>query len=286
MNDLKLRAVTSADAEALGAICFNAFKNISDKHNFPPDFASVGPAVGLITMLASMPGIYGVAAEIDGKLAGSNFLWESDAMAGIGPITIDPNLQNGSIGRELMADVIRRGEERGFHSIRLVQAAYHNRSLALYTKLGFDTVEPLSLINGEPVNVSTAGRTVRAMKLEDVDAADKLCRSVHGHSRKAEITGAAERGSGLVVEKNGGISGYTTVLGFFGHTVGESNDDLKALIGSGTEIAGSGFLLPTRNSELMRWCLENSLKIIQPMTLMSRGVYQEPRGVFMPSILY
>jgi hypothetical protein len=76
------------------------------------------------------------------------------------------------------------------------------------------------------------------------------------------------------------------MIGFFGHTVGESNEDLKALIGAAEGFPGPGFLLPTRNSEMLRWCLEQGLHIVQPMTLMSLGLYNEPRGAFMPSVLY
>jgi hypothetical protein len=32
--------------------------------------------------------------------------------------------------------------------------------------------------------------------------------------------------------------------------------------------------------------LEKGLKVVQPLTLMSRGLYNEPRGAFMPSILF
>ena len=66
------------------------------------------------------------------------------------------------------------------------------------------------------------------------------------------------------------------MIGFFGHAVGENNEDLKALIGAATEFPGPGFLLPTRNSELLRWCIEKRLRIVQPMTLMSMGLYNEP----------
>jgi hypothetical protein len=100
------------------------------------------------------------------------------------------------------------------------------------------------------------------------------------------VAGAIGQGTVMVVEHDGRITGYTTGVGFFGHTVGESNEDLKALIGAAEEFGGPGFLLPTRNNELVRWCLVNGLKIIQPLTLMSRGVYQEPRGSFLPSILF
>jgi hypothetical protein len=50
--------------------------------------------------------------------------------------------------------------------------------------------------------------------------------------------------------------------------------------------AGPGFLLPTRNGEVLRWCLERGLRVVQLMTLMSVGLYNEPAGAFMPSVLW
>jgi hypothetical protein len=35
-----------------------------------------------------------------------------------------------------------------------------------------------------------------------------------------------------------------------------------------------------------RWCLTNGLRVTQPMTLMSKGLCNEPAGAFLPSILY
>jgi hypothetical protein len=82
------------------------------------------------------------------------------------------------------------------------------------------------------------------------------------------------------------LASAVTSVGFFGHAVGESNDDLQALIGSAPSFPGQGFLLPARNGELLRWCLNHGLRIVQPMTLMSRGLYNEPSAVFLPSIVY
>ena len=73
---------------------------------------------------------------------------------------------------------------------------------------------------------------------------------------------------------------------FFGHAVGENNEDLKALIGAAPAFLGPGFMVPTRNGELLRWCLDKGLRINQPMTLMSMGLYNEPAGAFLPSIIY
>ena len=283
---LILRAGKPEDAEITGRIFYEAFKSIADKHNFPPDFPVPEAAVGLTTMLLSRRDVYSVVAELDGEVVGSNFLWEGNQVSGVGPVTIDPKVQNSSIGRRLMEDVIRRSEERGFLSVRLLQAAYHNRSLSLYTKLGFNPNEPISTVNGSPLNIKIDGFDVREMTGSDIPEAGNLTQRIHGHTREGDLRDGIGQGTAYVVRRHGRITGYTTALGYFGHTVGETNEDLKALIGASPAFLGPGFLLPTRNAELLRWCLENGLRIIQPLTLMSRGLYQEPRGAFMPSILF
>jgi predicted N-acetyltransferase YhbS len=284
---LTLRRGTPDDAAVLGKICYEAFAAISNAHNFPEDFPNAETATGLMTMLLSQPdAFYSSVAEIGGEVVGSNFLWESDVVAGVGPITIDVSSQNASVGKQLMIDVMNRAEEKNALSTRLVQAAYHNRSLSLYTKLGFDVVEPLSQINGTPLKIAVAGTTVRQMTRADLTHADELSLNVHGHTRHNEVAGAIEQGTARVVERAGRITGYTTGVGFFGHAVAETNDDLKALIADADQFGGPGFLLPSRNSDVFRWCLENGLRVIQPMTLMSKGYYREPQGAFLPSILF
>lgn len=283
---LTLRAGRAEDAEDCGSICYGAFKAIADEHSFPPDFPSSEVAVGLVGSLLSRDDVYSVVAEVDGQVVGSNFLWENGTIAGVGPITIDPAAQNLAVGRRLMKDVLRRAEERNIVGVRLVQAAYHNRSLSLYTKLGFDAREPLSNLQGPAINQQISGYDVRPATEEDLDACNQVTLKVHNYHRGPELLEAIRQGTANVVEHDGRITGYTTTVGFFGHTVGESNEDLKALIGTASRFPGPGFLLPTRNGEVLRWCLERGLHIIQPMTLMSVGLYNEPAGAFMPSVLF
>lgn len=284
--NLTIRTGKPGDAEVCGAICYEAFKAIAEPHSFPPDFPNREVAVGLLSQLLSRKDVYSVVAEVGGRVVGSNFLWENGVIAGVGPITVAPPGQNLAVGKHLMEHVIQRAEERRFAGVRLVQAAYHNRSLSLYTKLGFDTREPLSNLQGPALGLEISGRPVRAAKPNDLEACNQLCLKVHGHDRGPELLDAIKAGTATVVEHDGRITGYATLIGFFGHAVGESNEDLKALIGAATSFAGPGFLLPTRNSELLRWCLSKGLRIVQPLTLMSLGLYNEPRGAFLPSILY
>ncbi|HTT03206.1 MAG TPA: GNAT family N-acetyltransferase [Steroidobacteraceae bacterium] len=285
--DITLRRGVPGDAQrGCAEICYRAFRTISQAHNFPPDVPSVGVALQFLEGLFTHPGFYCVVAEQGQRIVGSNVLDERDTIYGIGPITVDPEVQNRSVGRRLMEDVLARATARGASGVRLVQAAFHNRSLSLYTSLGFEVREPLACVQGAALGLSLPGRRTRAAVESDVEACNQVCRQVHGHDRGGELRDAISRGLATVVEYGERITGYATPVGFSGHAVGECNADLQALIGAAKEFAGPGFLLPTRNGELFRWCLAHQLRVVQPMTLMSIGLYNEPAGAFLPSILY
>ncbi len=285
-SPVTLRPATPADLSATARICYEAFSDISGRHNFPPDFPSVDVAEGLMGMVLNAPFVWGIVAEHEGRLVGSNFLWEWEPIAGVGPVTVDPSAQRLSVGRLMMEALMERVRERRFPGVRLVQAAFNTRSMSLYTKLGYDVREPLICMNGQPIDKPVAGIDVQPAAEADLDACAELCRRIHGHDRTAELLGGLKQGSARVAHAGGRIVGYASDIGFFGHAVALSNDALMALISSAQEIRGPGFLLPARNGEVFRWCLSQGLKHIQPMTLMSHGLYTEPRGAFLPSVLF
>ena len=130
-ENIKLRSGTPADAEICGTICYEAFKTISEAHGFLPDFPAPEVAIAVLRSLLGNPKFYSVVAEIDGQIVGSNFLDERNAIAGVGPITVDPTVQNRAIGRRLMNAVHERAAEKNFAGVRLIQAGFHTRSLSL-----------------------------------------------------------------------------------------------------------------------------------------------------------
>lgn len=286
MTAVAIRRANPDDAPELGRICYEAFTAIAAEHNFPPDFPNVEAGVGALTMLTQHPRIFGVAAEADGRLVGSNFLDERNPISGVGPITVDPATQNESVGRALMGAVLDRSAERGFPGVRLVQAAYHRRSMALYLKLGFEAREPLACFQGQTSGRPPAGFHVRPATAEDAAACNRLCLRVHGHDRAGELADAIAQGSARVVERAGRVTGYAGAVAFFAHAVGETNEDLAALIAAAERIGGPGVLVPIRNGELIRWCLGAGLRITQTLTLMSMGLYNEPQGAWLPSVIY
>ncbi len=283
---LVIRRAKPEDAPACGQICYEAFHKINTDHNFPPDVTEPAMGVRLLMMMFSHPGIYCVVAELDGRLVGSNCLDERDAIAGVGPITIDPKTQNRGVGRKLMEAVLDRARERNFAGVRLVQAAFHSRSMSLYTTLGFDVREPLVVFQGPAIKKSFEGFSVRAAELSNLEACNAVALRVHGHSRGGELADAIRQGTATLVQRNGRITGYASSMAFYGHAVAETNADLQAIIAAADSFGGPGILMPSRNSEMFRWCLAHGLRVVEPMTLMSMGLYNEPKGAFLPSVLY
>lgn len=286
------------DADKVSKIIFEAFSAVADKHSFPPDFPSADVARGLASSLLSNPRFYSIVAEDNtsnggedkNSIVGSNFLDErSNIVAGVGPLTIDPKYQNKGTGRQLMINVLERAKNKNFPAIRLLQASYHSRSLALYATLGFEVREPISNMQGKPIQEAIPGRSVRAATESDTESCNTICKTVHGHDRNGELQDSIKQGSAKVVLHENKITGYTCGLTFFNHSVGLTNDDLKALISSTTNddsYGGPGILIPSRNTQLFRWCLNNGLRLVQQLTLMTIGLYNEPAGSYMPSILY
>jgi GNAT superfamily N-acetyltransferase len=289
---LRLRPGVINDAKEVGKIIFDAFSEIADKHGFPREFPTVDIGINVASSFLSNLGFYSVVAEDiegdDNKVVGSNFLDErSNMVAGVGPITIDPKFQNKGVGRQLMSNVMERAKSKNYPAIRLLQASYHNRSFALYTNIGFDVREPISTMQGNLISAVIPRRSVRIATESDMESCNAICRAIHGHDRNAELKDSIKQGIAKVVLYGEKITGYTSGLTYFNHSVGFTNDDLKALIASETDCyGGPGILIPTRNAELFRWCLDNDLRLVPQLTLMTIGMYNEPAGYYIPSILY
>jgi predicted N-acetyltransferase YhbS len=286
-KEVTIREAAPGDVEACAQICFDAFGGIQDHHRFPRDFPALEAATGLMEVWIPHPSIWGVVAEFDGRIVGSNFLDERDPIRGVGPITVDPQGQDGGVGRRLMEAVLGRG--KGAPGIRLLQDGFHMRSLSLYESLGFDVKEPVAVIAGKPSNGPVDEIEVRALEEEDLDACEALCKRVHGFERTNELRDAMQAFKPFVAVRDGRITAYATSMVFWpmNHGVAESEEDMQALlVGAGAAVNEPiAFLVPLR-SELFRWSLGAGLRLVKPMNLMALGEYHEPSGSWFPNVLY
>ncbi len=285
-GELAIRSATAADGDRCAEIFYDAFVAIATRHGFPAEPGSPEFTRYKVSEMLATEGFVGLVAERDGEVLGSAFIDERAAIAGIGPVTVALPAQDQGVGCALMKAALAREQEREAPGVRLVQTAYHYRSLALYSKLGFMIREPLSVLQGTPSVVSVPGRAVRPARTDDLAACGVLCQRIHGHDRNGELEDAIKAHTARVVERPERIAGYATGLGYGWHAVAETNEDLFALLGSAEEFMGLGILVPSRNGELLRWCLGNGLRILQQSTLMTIGLYNEPAGAWLPSIVY
>ena len=281
-----IRESTAHDADPCARIFYDAFESIAAQHSFPVEVPSREFGSFIISDRLSSDGFVGLMAEREGEVVGAAFIDERAAIAGIGPVAVDPAAMDDGIGRALMQAALERERDRHVAGVRLVQTAYHYRSLALYAKLGFVVREPLSVLQGSPPTIRIPGRGVRHAEEADLGSCNALCVRIHGHDRARELQDAIAAGTARIVERPDGVCGYATGFGYAWHAVAETNEDLIALLGSGEEFIALGILVPSRNAELLRWGLEHGLQIVQQSTLMTIGLYNEPAGAYLPSILF
>jgi GNAT superfamily N-acetyltransferase len=282
-----LREVQQDDIKECARICFEAFGGIDAHHRFPPDFPSVEFTEGLMQAFVGAPGIWGVVADVEGRIVGSNFLHEGDPIAGVGPISVDPDHQGGGVGRRLMEAVIERAKEAP--GTRLLQDSFNMLSLSLYASLGFEEREPVVVMSGKPTSGAWEGIEVRPMGEADLDGCEALCKKVHGFERTNELRGAMHAFAPYVALRDDDVSAYATTLTFWpmAHGVAETDEDMQALVcGVAAAVDDPVALLVPLRSALFHWCLAEGLRSVKPMNLMTLGSYQEPRGAWFPSVLY
>jgi predicted N-acetyltransferase YhbS len=286
-EQVTLRLAEPSDAESCARILFDAFGGIHDHHRFQRDFPVPEAAAQVMGAWIPHPSIWGVVAELDGRVVGSNFLDERDPIRGVGPISVDPECQSAGVGRRLMAAVMERGE--GAPGIRLLQDGFNMRSLSLYESLGFDVKEPVAVTTGKPRSDPLTSVEVRRLDEGDLDECAALCKKVHGFERINELRDAIQAFAPLVAVRDGQIVAYVSTATFWpmNHGVAESEDDMRGLLqGAGAAVEQAlAFLVPLR-SGLFRWSLQEGLRLVKPMNLMAIGEYQDPEGSWFPSVLY
>src|SRR3989442_3853874 len=97
-----------------------------------------------------------------------------------------------------MQAALDRVTERGLPGVRLLQAAYHGRSLALYTTLGFQPREAIACMQGRPIGASLASYRVRRARGKNGGAFQPVLTLVPGPHPGRESADSIQQGTASV----------------------------------------------------------------------------------------
>jgi predicted N-acetyltransferase YhbS len=271
----------------LGRICYEAFKDIHDRHGFPSDFPSVDFATMVLGDLVQREDCYLVAAVDGGQLVGSSGLLIADEVAGPGPVSVEVPAQGRGIGRALMEHVIDHARRNGVAMLRLMQDSFNVGSLSLYAALGFDTKHTVAMM--QPASAPCQDGSVRPVTEADLPAVEELSRRIYKVSRRNETAALMHPPfRALLRRRNDRVTGYF-ILGLPGHGVAESEEDALALVGEaaiGVPPEFARFFCPLTQGSQYRRFLQAGCRAIKEMNLMTLGPYEPPEGVWMPSIAF
>ena len=65
--EITIRSATEADAQACGRICYEGFRAVTDRHGYPPVFASIEVATRRLAAFLANPSVFGLVAELAGN---------------------------------------------------------------------------------------------------------------------------------------------------------------------------------------------------------------------------
>lgn len=287
---IRLRPITLEDRDEAARIAYEVFARVHDRQRVPRDLPTLEVARELIGGLIEHEAVWGIVAERDGAVVGSNFLDERSPVRGLGPITVDRAAQRGGIGRAIMEATLERG--RSGRGVRLLQDAFNAQSLALYASLGFEVEDLVLLMTGPVAATGPRDLVVRPLEEGDVAACERLCVAVHGFERTRELRDALQSATlrPAVALRDGRLVAYATTLTSFGasHAVAENEAAMAALIAGvlGTGEQRASFLVPAHHHDLVRWCLASGLRVVKAMTYMVTGFRRDPGGAWLPSSSY
>lgn len=282
--EFRIRAAVAGDAAACAAAAYTAHARVSAAHNFPSELPTLEIATRFIRSKLEHLRCRGYVAQKDGQVVGSVFVTGmDDGPAGaIGPLTVDP-AHEGGVGAALMQEAVAEAARMGIVQLRLIQSPTHLRSL---TKAGFDLREPLLVVtNTVPTHAADSSGLRRATPGDDQDCAC-LCREAYGFARSAELKEAIGNNTATVLERKDRIVGYACSVGFRGHAVASTVEDLMVLVAHAPKSPGPGLFVPTRNGALLRWLFRNGARALWPAAILSIGDFHEPTTPYLPGLLF
>lgn len=283
--NLELVPATKEHIALLGDICHRAFSSLHDRFGIERDIPDTQIGEMIISQTVLRDDYTGVMAVLDGRIVGSNFLTFGDEVAGVGPITVDPEVQSRGIGRQLMQWAVDEARRLGIRQTRLFQEALNTTSLSLYTSLGFEW-RGAALLMTAPA-AENAHPDVRPITTDDLAAIEELSKRAYGFSRAGDAAKLLEwKTPGFIKITDGEPLAYQFAT-LFGHAGAVTDEELLGISSQSAlhlPPALRKYILPLSRSSLLPMALASGHRVEKMLSYMSLGDFTPPPGSYFPSI--
>lgn len=222
----------------------------------------------------------GLAAELDGQLAGTAIWWPyGDDFAAAGMIIVAPFAQRRGIGGMLMDALLEQtaGRRVILNSTEEGRALYEGKGFSVS---GGRVHQHQAVLTNAPV-VATDG-VIRAMAQTDLPMIHGLDKAATGMVRAALLDALFALGTVKVIERNGAICGYGCVRRWgrgmvVGPIIGREETDARALFAAlaGDHVGAFVRIDVTSSSGLSPWLESIDLPDVGPVTCMAFGLPPE-----------
>ena len=324
LSSVFVKPLDPNDIDRACDIMMHSFQQFNDQVGLPPEFPPRDvvdvPKMILQDGLDHSPhfcqvfGLYRTTHnQPQPTLIGSNMIDYRDGLvAGIGPISVDPQHQNCGGGALLMRAVQDVAKEKNIPSVRLMQICSNVKSFSLYLRLGFnpqgvygvyqrDMTTTMATTTAEPPAHSQF--TFGPLDTETIaQRCSDLHESITDTPRLQTILAciADEHPKCVVYDSENTLVAYTTGTYIAGHTIATSEEAFQALIWNQCQLVAQGqqgndsdkVIPPLVHvshdyPQLARWLVRIGFRLERMLTYMSYGPHPKPRnGFYMPSISY
>jgi GNAT superfamily N-acetyltransferase len=217
IRDVTIRPLAEADlddADRIMRLAFGTFLGLADPAAF------MGDADYVRTRWAAEP-TCALAAEVDGRLVGTNFVTRWGSVGFFGPLTVDPTLWDKGVAQALLDETMPFFDRWGVTHAGLFTFPGSPKHLSLYQRYGFlprflTPVLARTLATGEPQGGPSGGRWGTVGDAADIEVIVAACSRVTdaiypGLDVTREIEAAVTQNLGdtvVVLDDAGGVDAF------------------------------------------------------------------------------
>jgi GNAT superfamily N-acetyltransferase len=278
---ISIRPAISKDLESAAGLVQRSINDLRVRHGLEPSMPFRPPLFQAFCLSEDPSGLW--VADDNGAMVGFGFSWVVADFWYLAQLFIEPGLQAGGVGRQLLFKTLQQAERANATNRALITFAYNSSSTGLYVKHGLYPREPLYRMSAPAQEV---GRRLAGSSFD--------CRATESRPMNEQFGAIDEEVLGFrrdrhhaflsrtnvrtfTIEKHGSAAGYAYVSldGQIGPFAVAPRADVSQAIGATmaaaleTDAQHLSIIVPGASEPIMARVTELGFRIMDPLVLMA-----------------